>query len=885
MPKQGHQKMYKISDQNEYADGPISSDMFGINFVLSYDMEFLEAGSHLDALTSLQPNSLRYPGGSITEIMFGDLVYPDQDWADTYFNSLQNGVTQRENIALFVESAGVTNSSIQLVLPTRIAFELSAGQALAGGVYGERREISSNYFNLLKEYIDEFIDQSNQNDVEITKFEIGNEFWGGGQMTAAEYGFLAAKVTEFLDENYKNIDIIAQVSYNAGLFSPVDDSVVYLVKNGNDYDTYFPFEDLSGIANLIAETIPGQGSGVGQTQALAREFAANPEALAALDGIVDHVYFRRGFDGIDGERNHALINIPKTFEDYSGSGPIDYYVTEWSVRHQAGNRDSEHTNHEGLQYASSTLEAFFELTSNGVTGANFWPLTFGNESIDRRVLVDTSESDLTFGGEIFALLSSNLVGLAPAFDFEVPNDIDIHGFSSQENLIFFVSDRRGASRVVDINFSEFGFDDSFFLSITYLSETGNTGTDLSANPIVTGLGGFETINNSIQLDLSAWSIAVVDIQNISDRADHIVGTKSDDVFSGEGGNDLLQGFEGNDTISGNFGNDTLNGGDGDDVLKGGWGSDSILGGAGDDFISGTHGKNYLNGGSGSDTIIGIGAEDYIVSGSENDTIELISGTSFVNSGSGNDVINIHETGDVWALGYYAYNTSLGLENIDNAFVLIEGFERYHYAIDGGRGFDILNLSDRNDAFFLDDEFSGFNSNREIQSTYNGTYNMPRINGIEQIYAGDGNDLVDLVSPVFSLVGQSIDIFGEGGNDTLWGSDADEKIFGGGGDDVLFGGGGENILTGGGGADIFEFNFNSTNTSISDFNGDEGDILRVYTAGSLDHYSMSWNGSELSINTSLGEDEIVLKINIEFEEAFFADYGSDIDFSNFVFFFN
>ena len=873
--------MYKILDEVLYDESPISRSMFGINFVLSYDMEFLEAGPNLDTLKLLQPDSLRFPGGSLTEMMFSEVDYSQDYWSEAYFNSMQNGITQLENISLFVETARATGASIQLVLPTRIAFEQSAGQAIANGTYGSRSAISPEYFDLLRDYINVFIDVSSENNVEISQFEIGNEFWGGGRMTASEYGLLASTITEFLTENYPNFDVISQVTYNAGLYSPVDDSAVYLVEYSDDFDIYFPFQDLSDIDNLVEYVMPGQGSGVKQTQDIALEFSKKPVALAALDGIVDHVYYRKGFDDIDGERDHALIGIPKTFEDYSGSGPVDLYITEWSARHQAGNRQSSHTNHTGLQYASTTLEVFFELASNGVDGANFWPLTFGNENIDRRVLIDSSENDLTFGGQIFSLMSSTLIGLVPAFDFEVDNNFDVHGFSNENSLAFFVSERSGARNNITLDFSDYSFDSSAFLSVTYLDEDGETGVDINANPVVTQLGGVVTTDKSITLNLEPWSIAVVDLKAITEFDDQVLGTIANDKMVGKGGNDRLEGLDGNDTLSGNLGNDTLVGGSGDDVLKGGWGDDQLWGGSGNDFINGTYGKNYLNGGVGDDIIIGNGDENYILGLEGSDTIELTAGTNFVDAGHGNDEIYVHHSEQKWGAGYVALNVHLDNEAGLQQAVHISGFEKLNNVIDGGDGWDKLILSTSNDALFLDDQHSLLHPLVTTNVLTDGSIGVGRISNIEQIYAGQGNDVIDLTSSRFSLAGTSIEIFGEDGNDTLWGSDADEKIFGGNGDDFLFGGGGSNALSGGDGADTFDFDIKFSGNTIIDFNGDDGDILRIFGANDAESHTIFWNGEALEFNFNFERDEISFHIDIGLEWSPGDDLVSEIDWDKYI----
>ena len=856
--------MYRIIDPDTYTQKRITTDLFGLNFVLTYDMEFHDVGPLTDVLATLQPESLRYPGGSITEMMFADIEYGSENWSEMYFNSVQNGLTQRENALLFVDAAAAVGASIQLVLPTKIAFEQTPGQAIFNGTYGERREIHSEYFSLITDYINEFITLTEGKSTEISRIEIGNEFWGSGQMTASEYGYLAAAVTQFLTTEFPSYDVIAQVTYNAGVFSPVEDTIMYLTEGGTDYDMHFAFQDLSDIEGLIEYTMPGQGSGVGQTQAIAREFRENPVALAALDGIVDHVYFRRGFSGIDGERDHALRAIPQTFKDSSGSGPIDAYITEWSVRNRAGDRKSETTNHTGLQYASSTLEAFYEMVANEVHGANFWPLTYGNESIDRRVLIDTTEQDLTFGGEIFRLLSNNLPGLAPVFDFEVADQMDIHGFGNEDNLVFFVSERSGSANRVQVDFLEYATSDSFFYTIEYIGEDGDTGIAINSNPVITEVGGYSTEITVVDLDLPAWSLAMVNVQNITDGDDEVLGTNLSDHIYGNGGDDILLGYSGNDILRGNLGNDTLSGGDGDDDIKGGWGDDAIFGGSGNDTLKGNFGNNSLSAGAGDDKVIGSTGNNFVLAGSGNDYVEVFSGANFVDAGTGDDKIYLPSTGVFWGADMFAFNAGSVSQDGAGQIVNIAGLQRNSSTFHGGAGSDTLHLSDQSDALFLDDQLSQTHSSLSSRASVGALFNTPRLTSIESIQAGMGDDIVDLTSRRFSLSNDSIIIDGGQGSDTIWGSDANETIYGGDGNDYLFGGAGSNLLSGGNGADTFQFLILETNDVIKDFNLSEGDRIQVFGAKDASEISFNWTEGELDINFYFGSGIQNFKVLVEFE---------------------
>jgi Ca2+-binding RTX toxin-like protein len=143
--------------------------------------------------------------------------------------------------------------------------------------------------------------------------------------------------------------------------------------------------------------------------------------------------------------------------------------------------------------------------------------------------------------------------------------------------------------------------------------------------------------------------------------------------------------------------------------------------------------------------------------------------------------------------------------------------RNYDCFDGGSGYDKIFLTEKDDAIFLDDQgLSNFG-------------NITKFSDIEEIYAGEGNDIVDLTSLNFSygdikIYGQEGDdilwasigndtIFGDDGNDNihgaigndiLFGNDGNDKIFGYIGDDEIIGGLGSDVIISGTGNDIITF---------------------------------------------------------------------------------
>jgi hypothetical protein len=251
-------------------------------------------------------------------------------------------------------------------------------------------------------------------------------------------------------------------------------------------------------------------------------------------------------------------------------------------------------------------------------------------------------------------------------------------------------------------------------------------------------------------------------------------------------------------ISGSSDSEVLEGSDGDDVISGGDGSDLILAGAGDDTIT--------------------------VGGSQ-----------------------------TFSSFHQAVNTSSTTQVGTGDKVTLEGMLRIEDVIDGGADTDTIELGEGNVALFLHDAFSGFNSSVQLSSDSTGEHSKARLENIEKITGSDGNNIIDLTSPDYSLAEQSIEVDGGLGADIIWGSDADETIKGGEGDDELFGGAGTNVLTGGLGADEFQFTMTSKNDSVTDFNAAEGDTLKFFNTGGAEFDKSSAILSDGKLKIDYGSD--------------------------------
>ena len=211
---------------------------------------------------------------------------------------------------------------------------------------------------------------------------------------------------------------------------------------------------------------------------------------------------------------------------------------------------------------------------------------------------------------------------------------------------------------------------------------------------------------------------------------------------------------------------------------------SVTGGDGNDQLTVLAGSNagaILNGGDGNDTLTGADGFDILNGGEGRDVIK---------AGGGDDTITV--------------------DSDDNL-----------YALDGGDGFDIVTIDER-DRFHLTledknnvesiignraaDKITYSGSNSVLISGGTGNDNLTGGDGDDQIEGGENDD--DLVGGKGNdlMLGSIGDdrLYGEDDDDQLYGQDGDDYLDGGRGDDYLDGSIGNDILAGGTGQNTYIF---------------------------------------------------------------------------------
>ncbi|OAN43014.1 hypothetical protein A6A04_09975 [Paramagnetospirillum marisnigri] len=468
-----------------------------------------------------------------------------------------------------------------------------------------------------------------------------------------------------------------------------------------------------------------------------------------------------------------------------------------------------------------------QLTENADGTFTFTPDANFNGSVEVTYTVSDGQGGTVAGS---ATLDVNAVNDGPT----VSGDVSLGAGTEDRSVTINARDLLGNASDVDgdtlsvsgLSASHGTITDNGDGTFTFTPEANYSGgIDLSYT-VSDGQGG--STSASASFDLAADADApILSASNISvdlgaGQAQTLSGTANADTISGGSGNDVINGGAGNDVIYGDGTgtvtvplniSDRLTDTDGSESLSsvtisglpagatlsagtqnadGSWtlSSDQLSGLT----VTSTEGSNlHLTVSAGSveasngDTATTTTSFDVTFTGTAagNDTLSGGAGSDLLDGGAGNDVLNFSADGS-WSGGFVAKNVGDMQHGGTNETFAIAGDNQSQDVFRGGAGTDTIVMGSGNDALFLDDGYSA--------SPTGGA----RIDGIESINAGDGNDVVDLTSNRYAVGDTAID--GGSGNDVLMASQGNDVIDGGSGNDYLYGASGNDTLRGGEGAD-------------------------------------------------------------------------------------
>ncbi len=592
----------------------LTAEHFGANFLVTQ----LPSGSNpaplailMGAVQQLHLGALRWPGGTVTETVF-DFRH-------------ENAATMNGTPAIgqhqFFAAAGSLKAEVTLTLQTRTAFGAAhmAAAALTDGTYGNRK-VDPNYLADIKDYILRTLADAKATGTQIHTFEIGNEFWGGGEMTAREYGRVARAllvtvnlaIDTGLPAGATRPGVAMQSLWAAGYMSPAAASAVF-VHDGVVDNQYHP--------GWTKVTIPGQGTAFHQVLQIADEVTGKAEGgdnLAHLvTGLIDHFYPKAGLIAINGEQEAFIFKQLNTMEHRLGLayGTLDRNFTEWDPNRfvdvgKDGDNDATADNR-GMPQAAMMVNIMYEMATHGATAADVWPLYFARANYTN--LIGNTACDVRIPGAAFALMAESLIGTRPLFDYDPDTaavDVDVHGFGNDHRLVLMaVNETADVAPAITLNLTGIGdaalqdrlAHGTYFITTTRLNGADAIGaadpgiTNPLAHPVETWTDGRMTTGTTVALgDMAAWDLLRTELTFVS---------AGDDRVEGRGGNDWITGLAGNDTLIGGAGNDVLWGGAGRDLLQGGTGTDTIKGHIGADTLDGGPGNDVLTGGMGADHFV------------------------------------------------------------------------------------------------------------------------------------------------------------------------------------------------------------------------------------------------------------------------------------------
>jgi Ca2+-binding RTX toxin-like protein len=751
--------------------GMATEGMFGGN-VLANRGDIVGPGSYDDAINGLNVTGLRYPGGALTEKYF-DITNPD---ASVATNSVTGETSTFIPISEFLAYAGTTGQDVTIVVPTRGLVSEDSNYPGEWIYHVDQAETVAN----LRKFVND-VTTGVYGDANIVGFELGNEYWGSGNMNAVEYGHVASKmavaihdelqlVSESYDVDTSGINVLVQSGFNFGKSTISDEYVGW-----ESQDVINDLVDKYSGLNLSYENIRNNGE-VNWTDVnneLIILAFDTPQKKEAMTGVLGHVYsYGTDRDDAGSYQLGSIENAWLATPDFEG---LDIHVTEWNLKTTYG---IDHIEDYGLFQGHEMLHIMENFIFADVETAFVWPLI---QNTPNALSTGMEYSGPTAPGQFFSMMSANLPGKA-VIDF-APDDyyinaletevVDVHAFAGRGDMVLYLvsNAEEAATTYLDLTYFITGFDamEVSVLGVTAGQNPGTTGSDID----VQQPDSSEIYQDGLlEADLDHGEIMQVIIHGIVPTdafkptlyaiaaADELQSEVDGITVTGERSSDSVNGTEGDDDLFGGLGDDMLFGNGGGDQMNGGLGLDMMYGGTGNDVMVAMNGFDTLDGGSGDDNLNGNAGNDTLFGGY---------GTDILNGGQGADLL----------YGNGGDDTIIGLGGAD--------------ILSGGFGNDILNGNAANDQVY------GNSGNDVIQGGQ----------GADKLFGGTGSDVIS----------------GSVGFDTLYGGDGDDDLNGNAGNDFINGGLGDDLLRGGTGADTFEFLAGDGHDTIRDF-GNNVDTIQL-----------------------------------------------------------
>ena len=432
----------------------------------------------------------------------------------------------------------------------------------------------------------------------ILKLEIGNEFYALPEFSQnpAAYGALANEFLNVINNspalhNNPQLANALEAGVQMGRTLAEDSAIRGAISNSN----------LSQIDFLIAHQLPYRFEAVDK-----------PSHLLEDGTLVSRTELIR----------HQVDIWNSLISNGSPNGRhIGYELTGWTVgeANPSANVNLQYQDY-GARQASASLELFVTNIDNGAEGANLWGVGVNNSN--NFATSSGGAISYSFGGEIFKLMSENLIGkqiISGFEDFDRQDPFTLFSFRDLYSVDIFVAANDIPDTGYDFQLMLERYGTGFSMSVDRIGVSYPTGgnldpTDPSARlfetPVISswvGVSNSGTIDVSLTQDFEIlhFSLTLLDPTTAVANFFGFNGVNSISV-SGNGGQ--IHAVSGTNQILGGGGNDTLTGGVGSDYLSGAAGNDVLVGDISNlyfanDVLDPGAGDDFLMGGGGSDNFV------------------------------------------------------------------------------------------------------------------------------------------------------------------------------------------------------------------------------------------------------------------------------------------
>lgn len=422
-----------------------TEEVFGANILSSRD-QIGEEGTYDDKADALGIEHIRYPGGSLTEDYF-DLRNPDKEFA---IDPDTGKEVELLPYSEFMEYAEENDIDVTVVLPTRYYLSQETDEN------GHRTEAVDD--QVLRDFIKDTLD-GKYGEPTLRAFEIGNEYWGSGEMTALEYGRVSSRMAEIVQDEiskhpeaklYEDIDILVQNGQNYGSS-----------RLSEDYDHMLTGEEqLAAInadygLNLDEDKYIYNSGEVAwpkvMNEIIISEFDKESE-IDAVDGLALHIYSKGAHN--PGSRDFDFRTVEQTWDEKFGE--LEKHITEWNLK---ASRNWDVENEYGLKQAHEILNMTEEFMEHGVDSAFIWAVQQNN--LTNLAGNEGDDEPLTVPGEMFRMMNEVLpnttaIDLSPSNGDEhevVEEDTSVHAFYSDDTFVSFIASVSDEPTQTQIDFS------------------------------------------------------------------------------------------------------------------------------------------------------------------------------------------------------------------------------------------------------------------------------------------------------------------------------------------------------------------------------------------------------------------------------------------------